>query len=297
MSTSPPDNPGDLDVILRIPPVTLRIRSPFSSVRRHLARHYPTYQGVKPDGFVDFDIEIKNAAGLRRFVSPQARFIVDGEEPFLPLPGDQAAPLFEWGLNWCLASRPLGLLTIHAAVLARNDQAILLPGFPGAGKSTLCAALTFLGGWRLLSDELALIEPDSSTLLPNPRPISLKNQSIEIVRGFSGAVLGEAYLDTRKGTVCHAAAPLASVAQGETPARCRWVVFPKFLAEGGSSVTEISRSEAFSLIAQQSFNKERMGERGFAGLCNLLAGARCFQIGYRSTSESLELIDAVTRLP
>lgn len=290
------DGRNRLDVTIRIPPVTVRLRSPIESVSRHFTHHYSTYPLVAGDEFVDFDIQIAPGRGLRRIFADQARFLVDGEEPFLPLPGNQAAPLFEWGLNWCLASHSLGLLTIHAAVLAKNDKAIVLPGFPGAGKSTLCAALLFLAGWRLLSDELALVEPDTTALLPNPRPISLKNESIEIVRNFQGATLGESYVDTRKGTVSHASAPPTSVARAEQPAYCRWVVFPKFLTDGEPHITEISRSEAFSLIAQQSFNKERMGEQGFTSLCGLLAGARCFQIGYRSTDESLEMIRTLTEV-
>lgn len=285
-----------IDTTLRLSPVTVRIRSPFPGLRRHLETFYPEALSTsRARSFVDFDIRILRGANLRRWYRPQARFFLDHGEPFLPLPADQAAPLFEWGLNWCLASRPLGYLVMHAAVVARDGEAIVMPGFPGAGKSTLCAALTFIEGWRLLSDELAILDPESTELLPNPRPIALKNESIGIVSRFPGARLGPSYEDTRKGTVSHAAPPASSRSAGEQTARCRWVIFPRFIADAEPFCEEVSRAEAFARIGEQSFNRDRMGETGFHALCALLDDAHCFEIGYDSTEAALALVRDITQ--
>lgn len=280
---------------LRIPPFNVRLRSSQRAVAEHLELFYAGYPRPGSDCFVDFDLRIEGGRGVHRFWRPQARFVIDDQDPFLPLPAAQAAPLFEWGLNWAVASRPLGYLVMHAAVLAQGDRAIVLPGFPGAGKSTLCASLLWLRDWRLLSDELAILDPDSGRLLPNPRPISLKNASIDIVADFPGARIGPLYADTRKGIVSHAAIPASSVAAAEHPATCRWVVFPRFRPGASASVEEIPRAEAFALISEQSFNKERMGDIGFSALCALLGGATCFGIEYGSTADGLELIDELCR--
>lgn len=48
-------------------------------------------------------------------------------------------------------------LMVHAAVLARGDDALLVVGRSGRGKSTLAAA-ALLGGWELLGDDLAVID-------------------------------------------------------------------------------------------------------------------------------------------
>ena len=48
-------------------------------------------------------------------------------------------------------------LIIHAAVVEKNGLAAILPAPPGSGKGTLTAG-SVLSGWRLLSDELTLID-------------------------------------------------------------------------------------------------------------------------------------------
>ncbi len=282
------------EALLHIAPFNVRIRSPFPAVRQHIAFFYLGFPHCQPDSFIDFDIQILPGKGFRRWWRPQVRFLLDGVESFYPLPAEQSAPMLEWGLNWCVASRPLGYLVMHAAVLARDGLAVMLPGFPGAGKSTLCASLCLQENWQLLSDELAILNPASGAMLPHPRPISLKNASLDVVKNFPGARLGRVYTDTRKGTISHAASPEASVSAASRTSLVRWIVFPRFEVGAVAHHEAISRAEAFNLISEQSFNKERMGEVGFDALCALLSGAQCFQITYGSTADGLQLIRDIT---
>jgi HprK-related kinase A len=282
-----------LDTVIDIAPLRVRVRSPLASVAGHLQTFYADRERSGHGRFVDFDVQLLPGRGWRRWWVPQVRFVLDGLEPFFPLPAAQAAPMLEWGLNWCVAQRPLQWLVAHAAVLARGDQALVLPGFPGAGKSTLCAALTHLDGWRLLSDELAILDPATGMLQPHPRPISVKNASIPVVSAFPEARIGPVYRDTRKGDLSHLACPGSSVRQAAVPARVRWIVFPRFEAGTPPRVEPVSRTEAFALIAEQSFNQHRLGARGFEALCAMLDAAECHEISYGSTSDSLSAIRQV----
>ncbi|MCB1957153.1 MAG: HprK-related kinase A [Rhodocyclaceae bacterium] len=282
-----------MDTTLHIPPFTVRLQSPFPDVEQHLARFYGRYDRAADGCFVDFHVRLVPGEWIHRVWRPQVRFLVDDQNPFIPLPADQAAPMFEWGLNWTVASRSLGLSVLHAAVLGKGDDAIILPGFPGAGKSTLCASLALLEGWRLFSDELAILDPATGWLLPHPRPISLKNQSIDIVAAFPGAHIGPRFEDTRKGTVAHAAVPDASVVQASKPGRPRWLVFPRFEAGAATSVVEIPKAEAFALIQQQSFNRDRLGDVGFDTLGRMLSDVRCYATVYGSTSGGIEGIQRI----
>jgi len=282
-----------MDTVLSLPPFQIRVRSPLKSVAEHLEFFYLDSVKSQPnETFVDFDVQVLPGQGLRRWWHPQARFLLDGVESFFPLPLAQAAPMLEWGLNWCVASRPLGYLVMHAGMVSRGTGALMMPGVPGAGKSTLTAALCLLDGWHLLSDELAILNPATGLMQPHPRPISLKNASIDLVQDWPGAQMGRVYYDTRKGSLSHAAVPV--VARAQQPARVQWVIFPRFEAGAAPQCEEISRVEAFTLISEQSFNRERMGETGFDALCTLLTGARCYQLVYGSTADALAQVRAIT---
>jgi HprK-related kinase A len=276
-------------VVLRLHPFTVRLRSSIDAVQRHVDRFYAGCE-TSDEVFVDFDVALWRGAGLRRWWRPQARFALDRRVSFHPLPVSQAAPMLEWGLNWCVAQRPLGFVVMHAAVVAQGDRALLLPGEPGAGKSTLCASLALIERWRLLSDELAILDPADVQLRPHPRPIGVKNRSIDIVADFPGAVVGPRYHDTRKGMVAHVACPADSAADAARRATVAWVVFPRFDASASPLLEEIPRAEAFAAIAEQSFNKDAMGEQGFAAVCRMLTPARCYRMVYRSTDEGLDMV-------
>ena len=284
-----------LDSLLHIAPFTVRLRSPLLQVRRHLDTFYAGRAHPVAGQFVDFDVQIVPASGLRRWWHPQARFLLDGQEPFFPLARGRGRADVRVGLELVRGATRPGLLVMHAAVVAdAQGRAIMMPGFPGAGKSTLCASLVLTQGWRLLSDELTLLDTASGTVQAHPRPIALKNRSIDVVRGFAGARLGPVYTGTRKGDITHAACPPASVAQAAEPARVRWVLFPRFEAGAAPRIEEVGRAEAFVLISEQSFNNERMGEAGFEGLCGLLSAARCFELVYGSTDDALALVQQAT---
>jgi HprK-related kinase A len=105
---------------------------------------------------------------------PQVLFRLDGVVPFRSLPLRHAVPIFEWGLNWCIVSRANNYLIIHAAAIEKGGHVAIMPGVPGSGKSTLTAGLVNRG-WRLLSDEMALISLTDGSVTPLVRPISLEN--------------------------------------------------------------------------------------------------------------------------
>ena len=189
------------ELILDIRPFAARVHSPIDSVAGGLARLYGDFRVLPPGSFADFHVALAPPRGLRRWVRPQVMFSFDGFAPFKPLPRDQAFPMFEWGLNWCIANHAHGFLVIHAAVIERGGRAMVLPAPPGSGKSTLCAGLVSRG-WRLLSDELCLLDPRSGLVHALARPVNLKNQSVEVIRRFAPeARFGRSIAGTAKGTL------------------------------------------------------------------------------------------------
>jgi hypothetical protein len=277
---------------LRTGPFCFLIRSHSEEVVRGLATLYPDFPLVT-DGFHDFHVRVGRVSGPRHWYRPQCNFWHDGHSPFKPLPANQAFPLLEWGMNWCIAGHAQHFLMLHAAVLERNGKAVILPGDPGAGKSTLTAALV-LSGWRLLSDELTLIDRDDGCIVPLARPISLKNQSIDIIRAaFPHAVMGESAHDTHKGTVAHLMPPHASVMRMDEKARAAHIVFPRWRADAVTKLSHHSKADAFIHAATHGFNYSLLGRLGFELNAALIDACDCWDFEYSRLDDALAVFEGL----
>lgn len=271
---------------LRTGPVVMGIRSPIAVLHETLGTLYAGYPLADEDEFVDFEVRVARPSGLRRWFGPQALFEFDGHLPFKPLPADQAFPMLEWGMNWCISSHCHRYLMIHSAVVERAGGALLLPAPPGSGKSTLCASLVH-AGWRLLSDELALLDPGSGMVVPVPRPVSLKNASIGIMRGFApNAVFSRTVHDTTKGDVAHMQAPAASLARANETAAPRWLVFPRYDGAAQTALAPLGKGRALVQLAENAFNFQVHGRAGFETLARLIEASDCYQLVFRNLEEA-----------
>jgi len=280
---------------LRTGPVVTRIQSRLTSVVQGVALHYAHYAVEGEGSFADFRVRVASPHSLRRWLKPQVYFHFDGASPFLPLPANQAFAMLEWGLNWCVSNHCHQYLIIHAAAVERSGLALLLPGPPGSGKSTLCAGLASRG-WRLLCDELTLLDLATGSVVPLPRPISLKNESIDVIRRFAPeARLNPPVHDTVKGSVAHMKAPEQSVIRGAEPARPRWVVLPRFERGATVSLEQQSRARTFMRLAENAFNYDVHGRRGFELLANLIATSDCFECRFSLLEDAVEALDGLAR--
>jgi len=281
-------------VWMRTGPFSLRLQSRIPFVAEGLLELYGQFEVRNAhEAFADFHVSINPPASLRRWLRPQAAFSFDGMQPFKPLPRDQAFPMLEWGLNWCVSTQAHQYLIIHAAVVEKNGLAAILPAPPGSGKSTLTAGLV-LSGWRLLSDELTLIDRKTGLIQPLPRPVSLKNKSIDVIRQFSpDAYVNRPSHDTVKGTVAHMRPPRASVLRQYETARPGWVIFPKWEAGAPATLTPRSRAQTFMFLAQNAFNYSHLGADGFRVGTALIEQATCYDFRYGELDEAIATFDGL----
>jgi len=283
---------ADSGVWLRTGPFSVRIRSRVARVAEGLAELYGQFEVRHPrETLADFHVSVDSPNLLRRWVRPQVDFSFDGQMPFKPLPYDQAYPMLEWGLNWCISMHAHQYLIIHAAVIEKNGGAAILPAPPGSGKSTLTAGLV-LSGWRLLSDELTLIDRKTGLIHPLPRPVSLKNQSIPVIRAFSAeAFINRPSHDTAKGTVAHMRPPTESVRRQHEPAQPAWVIFPKWAAGAATKLTPRSAAQTFMFLAQNAFNYSHLGADGFHVGTRLIDRVACYDFTYSRLDEAVLAFD------
>ena len=278
---------------LRAGPFSVALTTDVFEVVRGVRLLYPPSLLVENGEFVDFQIAVRRSKGARRWVRPQAIFEFDQQQPFKPLPLDQALPMFEWGLNYVIAGTAHWYLIVHGAAVEKNGAVAILPGTPGSGKSTLAAGLAHRG-WRLLSDELALIRPEDGAVAPLARPISLKNESIDLMRGFApDGVFSPVVNDTVKGAVALMRAPAESVERIAETAPPRWIIFPLWQPEGEARLHAISRGEAVMAVSRNSVNYGILGASGFKLLADVVERCDCFRFTYHSLDQAIGVFDAL----
>ncbi|MBK9325158.1 MAG: HprK-related kinase A [Hydrogenophilales bacterium] len=275
-------------LVLRTGPFATRIHSPMPGIADGLLRLYPDFP-LDDGDFCDFHVRVGPPTGIRRWLKPQINFWHDGHSPFKPLPANHAFALLEWGLNWCVAGHAHHYLMLHAAVLEKNGRAVVLPGDPGAGKSTLTAAL-MLSGWRLLSDEITLIDRDDGLIVGLARPVSLKNASIDVIRhAFPDAIIGAPAHDTHKGTVAHLRATPDSIARVGDKARAAWVIFPRWREGAEARLSPHSRADAFLHTANHAFNYSLLGSLGFELNAALMDACECHDFEYSRLDDAMRV--------
>jgi HprK-related kinase A len=276
---------------LQTGPFIACVRSRLPALAVALGRMYGGYPVLDDDTPADFDVLLRPSRGLRRLIKPQIYFHYDGMAPFQPLPLDQTYPMFEWAMNWCVSSHAHSWLVIHAAVVEREGAGVILPAPPGSGKSTLCAALV-ARGWRLLSDELTLVRVDDGRIDPVPRPVSLKNGSIDVIRAWAPeGHLSPPVTDTLKGTVAHMRVPDASVARAQEPAAPAWIVFPKWRADAPAELVPVPQSRAHLRLAENAFNYSLLGAAGFTTAARLIDNTRSFDFSYGALDDAAAVFE------
>jgi len=145
-----------------------------------------------------------------------------------------------------------------------------------------------------LSDELAIIDPLDGKVVPFPRPVSLKNQSITVMQAFApDASFGPPVTDTTKGTVAHMAASPDSIRRANERATPRWLVFPRYQPGAASQLIRHDKGDAFMQVAANSFNYSILHQQGFNTLADLIDRCDCYDFVYSDLEDAIRVFAAL----
>ena len=277
--------------------VSIELQVAGSSLRQEISDLYALYPQENPDSLSDFTIALRSPNAWRSFFRPQMiQAYVNGRTRFQPMPQHLGVPMLESGMNWFIANTTRFLL-LHAAVVEQDRKAVLMPGASGVGKSTLCAALV-CHGWRLLSDELAMVRPEDGRLQPHPRPISLKNSSIDVIaKKMPDAHFSKRYEGTARGTIAYMRAPQEAIRKAEQTARPVLLVFPKYEPDARAELRPIEKAQAIMRLIDQSPNYFTMLGAGFETLANLVEACDHYTLSYHFLDDAISLIESLNPVP
>jgi HprK-related kinase A len=278
---------------VRVGPFDIRMSSEVAVIDAPLHRLYRDYPLLDYERVFSMHLKLARARQFPRLDRASVRLLVDGRAPHEDLPRAQALAVLEWGINLVIALRSHSFLMLHSGAIERGGRVMLFPAWPGSGKTTLCAALVHRG-WRLFSDEFGLIRPSTLEAVPIPRPMPLKNESIAAIRTFvPDAELGPTIPNTRKGTIAHVKAPAASIREAAHCAAVRWIVFPQWVAGAELVCEEMSKADAFSLLATNAFNYEMLGEQAYMAVRQLVIAATCYRLVYSDLAQVVPLLNGI----
>jgi len=135
---------------------------------------------------------------------------------------------------------------------------------------------------------MALIHMNDGRVWPLPRPLSLKNASIDIIRMREGDIhIGPSFTDTHKGTVAHMRAPQSSIEAANIPSLASWIIYPAYQAGAALSSTPITPCQSALRLADESFNFPLLGRKGFEILTDIAFECDSFDLRYSDLDEAI----------
>ncbi|PLY16454.1 MAG: hypothetical protein C0631_03770, partial [Sedimenticola sp.] len=196
-----------------------------------------------------------------------------------------------------LFSAGLGIryLAFHAAVVARNSQAIIFPAESGSGKTTLTALLS-AHGWTAYTDELAVIDKSTGEVHPFNLPFSAKEGgAVPLSETYAGIGQLRRYLRHDGKWVRYFIPkkfPNTSESDEATPIRA--IIFPKYApAPTDHSLESIEKAIALEKIAINGSSGRLLTEEDAIALVKLIENTPCYQLHYSNVDEVIPLLDAL----
>lgn len=280
--------------VMKIGPICTRVRIDFPSIRKEFLKIYQDYPFFAGPEITDHSLQVYARNFFRRYVRPQVTINTLMNDDFLPLPETMGLLSVEMGMNWQVAFGCKTHILFHAGVVERDGIGLIIPAISGSGKSTLSAGLAF-DGWRFFSDEFGMLEAASGLLYPYPRPVSLKNESIPVMKAWvkDSSSFSQEYRKTPKGTICYLRPPKDSIKRMYEPARPRLVIHPVFDPEAKPHIRPLTQTMAFFRLVRSSANYGDIGEEAFTALSKLSAECISYEITYSSLEEGIALVNEI----
>lgn len=229
----------------------------------------------------------------RRRALGRTRYVIsgDGEELFSDRGVAEALPYLEWGINRRVIEKYGAFLQLHAATLAFNGQGVIFAGESGAGKSTLAAGL-IARGWTYLSDEFALIDPDTLCLHPFPKALCIKAGSFDVIERLNLPLWRHRhYVKALKGPVGYVRPQDFAPNVVPKPCPIRLVIFPKYGGDEAPRFYPISPGNAGFSMAGHALNRSVFGNRAVSILSEVVRRAECLGLMSGPIDETCDLLE------
>lgn len=170
-----------------------------------------------------------------------------------------------------------GVFAVHAGAVGYGGRAYIFTAPTGGGKTTLSAYLSLCDDFSYITDDCAYVDMQSFEVCPCPRPIHLREDSLDVLRRSGGDMPETEYI--------------------ETPTIKRYVFTPKSLSkdrlnldtvffiertENENGVLPMKASESMRLLMQSTITEYKIDRDYLRFIADL--SKRCMKLRYSEMS-------------
>lgn len=202
----------------------------------------------------------------------------------------QLVPFLEWHLNNSALAKLDNYLQIHAGAITKNSKGIILPACTNGGKTTLILGL-LMRGFKYLSDEVVLVDPETCRIFPFPKNLCLKEGSFKLFDPSRiGIQMKEHHVRPSKGALSFINPTRIAPDVTGCPCEAAFLIFPYFDTSRSVQLKKIRKSEALLNMTKLLLNVPYFQEEWLDVLVGLTKNAECYSISVNSLSDTVELI-------
>ena len=180
--------------------------------------------------------------------------------------------------------------TFHASTIVKNNQAAMIIGDSGRGKSTF-TALLLAHGFEVLADDLTPILAQDSLVYPYPGGISIKSGAFEILKSKlpNFESLPEHYINPYKGYVKYVAAPKQK--SYVTGYRCKLMVSIHYKENAKTQLEPLPISEVLlTLIPESWLAPDHYNAQQFL---QWIQDVQFYKLVYSDTQEAIDVVSSL----
>jgi len=201
----------------------------------------------------------------------------DGEPRAMTVADSYVLVYLLWEISRLLFERTGDRVHLHGAALVHNGHAVVLAGRSHAGKSTLAGWLTHRG-WGFLTDEAALVHPDTLIVSPFWRPINVRRP------GPLDSIVGDAQAEG--GGDAEVLVPASTIGVLAPAAPLTGIAFPSFTPEEGAALSPLSPAAALVELTQHFPGLIAGGRAGFRRLARLVEAVPAYMLGFHDLDDA-----------
>ena len=199
--------------------------------------------------------------------------------------------LILWEVHREALERADDYVSIHAGAVSRDGVGVVLPATMDSGKTTLSGGLVH-AGFDYLSDEVALIAPETGHVHPFPKVLTFESPSVELFPGLKEELPPEFAWGSRLRYHIRPSDLRPGAGPGE-PCPIRFVISPRYERGSRTRLEPLTRAETAVLLAKNSFNFDRLGGPALHALERAVADAEGYRLSIGNLGEAVEAVEGV----